>query len=107
MADVRAELRAFPRLACAHPAVLEIGGKVEPCQVLDFSRGGCKIMPRALDHVASLDLRPHDYLTVVIGPLRIGARLAWATPNCSALGCCFDAELSDSQVTMVTANPAA
>jgi hypothetical protein len=101
----RPELRAFPRLACAHPAELEIGGAVEPCQVLDVSYGGCKVMPLDLGHVVTLDLRPQTPLTVAVDDLRIPARLAWATPNSSALGCSFDKELTEAELRVVIRSP--
>lgn len=89
MAYVRSELRAFPRLACGRPGSMELAGVVEDCQVVDLSQGGCKVMPMALTHLAGLDLRPGTEIRLSVGGHQLAARLAWSTPNMSALGCAF------------------
>ena len=104
---VRAELRAFPRLACSTPARLVAGALEEDGQVIDVSQGGCKMLPFRLAPLVEADLAAGATVVLDINGSRHAAVLAWATPNRSALGCRFVEPCSDADLRRMMDDPAA
>ncbi len=103
MAFIRAELRAFPRFAAGVLAQFHVAGCADDGQVMDVSRGGCKLLPFRLEPLVLLEPPHQSPLLLIIQSMEITARLAWSTPNYSALGCQFDQILTDDQLQTITA----
>ena len=103
------DLRAFPRLSWAHPAQMGHGGQEQAAQVSDLSLGGCKLMPSNPNILAKADLRPGHTISIEIDGISFDGTVRWATPNFSALGCCFTSTLTDADITRlgVKLNPQA
>jgi hypothetical protein len=76
-------------------------------QVVDISSGGSKFMPFQLEMLAAWGMPPGLPIKVAIGGSIISATIAWATPNYSAVGCRFDAPLSQDHLAAVLAVPRA
>jgi len=83
-------MQPFPNLSWARPASLLIAGTEFAAQVFDMSSAGCKLLPRRLERLHDVGLRPGDTVTAVVDGLRQDAVVAWTTPNLSALGCRFN-----------------
>ncbi|CAA7621273.1 PilZ domain-containing protein [Magnetospirillum sp. SS-4] len=99
MSFERTELRAYPRLSWAHPVLLEVSGIAQPAQVVDLSQGGCKLMPSDLIALIEVDIGPGSPLLVEIEGHRFEVVVRWATPNRTALGCAFEAPLSEADIS--------
>lgn len=102
-----ANLRAFPRLSCGHPARIIFPDMEEVGQVVDVSAGGSKFMPFHLDVLAAWGMPPGLPVKVEIGGTLITATIMWATPNYSAVGCRFDAPLSPELLSAILTMPMA
>jgi len=85
----RATMQPFPPLSWARPASLLVGGMEMAAQICDVSATGCKMLPKRLERLHDIGLRPGDAVTTVVDGHRREAVIAWATPNLSALGCRF------------------
>ena len=83
-------MQPFPQLSWARPATLKVGGVELATQVSDLSARGCKMMPRRLERLHDVGLRPGDAVVAVVDGHAREAVIAWATPNLSALGCRFN-----------------
>jgi hypothetical protein len=103
-----AELRAFPRLSCAIAAKLHIGPLTMDAQMVDISRGGCKVMPVEITEIHRERPQVGEQVAVAIDAGVYIGSMAWATPNYSALGCKFEPPMSDlDMLTLASRFPAA
>lgn len=88
--DPFADRRAFPRVAVALPAFLELDGQRYSVQLLDLSAGGAKLdcpTKVAVGKAATLEC----------GTLRRAALVRWQHDG--AMGLCFDSELEIREVS--------
>jgi len=90
MAFDQTVMQPFPILSWARPASLLIAGTEMAAQVCDVSAAGCKILPKRLEGVHAVGLRPGDAVTAVVDGRHHKGIISWATPNLSALGCRFN-----------------
>lgn len=79
-------------------AWLQIDDVAGAAQVIDLSRSGCKVLPKALEPLVANDIRPGATVTVQLDGVVLRGRMVWATPNYSALGCAFDEVISEQMV---------
>lgn len=98
MSASRSDLRAYPRLSWAHPALIEVNGLIQVAQVADLSLGGCKLLPSDLVALLSADLWPGSSMRIQVDHISFDAVMRWATPNFSALGCTFHSVLTEDDI---------
>lgn len=97
----QSELRAFPRFSCSTPARIVAGEVEEEGQVIDMSQGGCKMLPYRLHLLKESRLEVGTTVALHLGGLLVEAKVVWATPNYSALGCQFVVPRSEPELRRV------
>ncbi len=92
--DIAENRRAYPRVAVAMPAFLQVGGQRYAVQLLDLSAGGAKVSgPAAVSSGTAVALD--------CGTLRRSAVVRWH--NGGTLGLCFDSQLDARELTALAA----